>query len=255
MTVLIAACAAGYLASSLVLPRRRRAGLALFGASWLLNAGVFVVNWVVAGEPPFGNMYHVLTILSLCFLPFYVLLALRDEMDRLAVYFAATSAVPLLGALFMKREVAWRRLPALRSVWFTPHVMSYVLSYSLAAVAFVLTLVPFLRKAALKREDDGRYEESRHRVLLLAFPFMTFGLLLGAVWADAAWGDYWSWDPKETWSLITWTLYLIYFHCRRSPRLRRFAGAVQVLAFLALLTTFLLVNLLPRLSGALHSYA
>jgi ABC-type transport system involved in cytochrome c biogenesis permease subunit len=84
---------------------------------------------------------------------------------------------------------------------------------------------------------------------------MTFGLLSGALWAEEAWGVYWSWDPKETWALITWTLYLVYFHCRRSPSLQRFADAAQMAAFLALLTTYLLVNLLPKLASALHSYA
>ena len=83
---------------------------------------------------------------------------------------------------------------------------------------------------------------------------MTFGLLSGALWAEEAWGRYWSWDPKETWSLITWTLYLIYFHCRRSPGLRQWSPAAHVLAFLALLTTFFLVNLLPKMGSVLHSY-
>jgi ABC-type transport system involved in cytochrome c biogenesis permease subunit len=155
----------------------------------------------------------------------------------------------------MGRDVAWRRMPALRSVWFVPHVMSYVLAYALAAVAFALTLVAFVRRTALGRTDDARHEEATHRVLLLAFPFMTFGLLLGAVWADAAWGDYWGWDPKETWALIMWTLYVMYFHCRMSPRFRRYAGAVQVIAFLTLIVTFLFVNLLPRFSATLHSYS
>ncbi|MCX6984254.1 MAG: cytochrome c biogenesis protein CcsA, partial [Lentisphaerae bacterium] len=64
-----------------------------------------------------------------------------------------------------------------------------------------------------------------------------------------------SWDLKETWSLITWTLYLIYFHCLAKKELRNCAGLVQVLAFLALITTFFLVNLWPKLSSVLHSYS
>lgn len=91
-------------------------------------------------------------------------------------------------------------------------------------------------------------------MLLLAFPFMTFGMLSGALWAEEAWGVYWSWDRKEVWSLITWTLYVVYFHSRLSPRTRRWAPTLQSVAFVALVITFLAVNLLPKLSSALHSY-
>ena len=84
---------------------------------------------------------------------------------------------------------------------------------------------------------------------------MTFGMLSGALWAEEAWGVYWSWDPKETWSLITWGCYLIYFHCRTRRYLHKYEETAELLAFLALLTTFTLVNLLPKLSSALHSYA
>lgn len=80
-------------------------------------------------------------------------------------------------------------------------------------------------------------------------------MLSGAIWADQVWAACWSWDPKETWSLITWTLYLIYLHCRRSPAYRRYAGVAHALAFAALLITFVLVNLLPKMAGVLHRYA
>ena len=84
---------------------------------------------------------------------------------------------------------------------------------------------------------------------------MTFGMLSGALWAEEAWGIYWSWDAKETWALVTWSAYLIYFHCRMSPRFKPYATVAQILAFIFLLITFLVVNLLPKMGSLLHSYA
>lgn len=254
---LLTASATCYLAAWPLLTKRpTKPGIALMAAGWGISAALFVVNGLIAGEPPFGNMYHVQVVLSLCFVPLYMLLSVRDKLNWTAPYFAVAAALPLVGALFMERDVHWRRIPALQSPWFVPHVLAYMISYALAAIAVALTIARLVRT---RPENDmnasGKYKAATLETLRLAFPFMTFGMLSGALWAEEAWGVYWSWDAKETWSLITWILYLVYFHCRYSPRLQRYADLAQILAFLALLTTFFLVNLLPKLASALHSYA
>ncbi len=251
----------------LFLAQYRGAGFATFTGGWVANACIVAVNWTVGGHPPFGNMYHVMVFLGLCFLPLYLLLRYRHGLGWLHAYFALASVVAMVGALSIGltrgRGIVWQRMPALQSPWFVPHVVSYMISYALATVAFVLTMTGVFKgwkgegdEALTPSAESGKsvYAQASHTVLRIALPFMTFGLLSGALWAEEAWGRYWSWDPKETWSLITWTLYMIYLHCRRSPRLRHRARIAQILAFAALLTTFLLVNLLPRLSSVLHSY-
>ena len=254
-TVLAASCAGMYaLAAVGLVCRLRRGGMALFAAAWVLNAVLVAFNWRACGQPPFGNMYHVLTVLSLCFLPAHVVLRLKDGLGWNAAYFAAASVLPLIGTLCMEQDVVWRRMPALQSPWFVPHVLAYMFSYSLAAVAFLLTVAGWLQRRG-RGEIGTDLDNAGHHTLRLAFPFMTFGLLSGALWAEEAWGTYWSWDIKETWSLITWMVYAICLHCRTRENLRRFAMPAHVLGFMALLTTFLLVNLLPKLSSALHSYA
>ena len=251
-TMLAASCAGMYTLAAIALAGRRcRGGMILFAAAWLLNAALVAFNWRACGQPPFGNMYHVLTVLSLCFLPAHGVLRWKDGLGWPAVYFAAASVVPLVGTVCMEQDVAWRRVPALQSPWFVPHVLAYMISYSLAAVAFLLTIAGWLQP----RERRDAFTDAGHLTLRFAFPFMTFGLLSGALWAEEAWGAYWSWDIKETWSLITWMAYALCLHCRTQHNLRRFATPAQVCGFLALLVTFLLVNLLPKLSSALHSYA
>lgn len=256
ITMVLAAIAATYLLGWLGLSRRcRRTGYALFGLAWTGNAGLFVFNWLAAGEPPLGNMYHVQVVLALCFLPLCLLAARRPDLAWTAPFFAFASALPLLGAIFMEKNVEWQRVPALQSPWFVPHVLAYMIGYALAAVAFVLTMTRLVRDRIMHQPELSRYRVASRAIVRLSFPFMTFGMLSGALWAEQAWGAYWSWDQKETWALITWMLYVLYLHCLARKSLERIAEPVQILAFIALLTTFFLVNLLPKLSSVLHSYA
>jgi cytochrome c-type biogenesis protein CcsB len=91
-----------------------------------------------------------------------------------------------------------------------------------------------------------------HQMIMFGFLFLTLGIITGAVWANSAWGTYWSWDPKETWSLITWFIYAILLHLRlmRGWNGKRIA-IVSIIGFMAVLFTYFGVNLLP----GLHSYA
>ncbi len=236
--------------------RQRLPARLCFVAGFVLNAAIIAINWLGCGQPPLGNMYHVLSFLPLCFLPLWGFLNWRDSLKWLLPHFAFAAVLPMIGAMVLlgrgRADLEWQRIPALQSVWFVPHVVSYMVSYALMAVAVVLIV------ESLATHNPGRSraaDEAAYQVTRLAMPFMTFGLLIGAVWADAAWGTYWGWDPKETWSLITWMLYLVYFHCRRTPELRRAAPWAAIFAFVALLTTFIIVNLLPKFGGGLHSYS
>lgn len=238
----------------LFLSRKEGAARVAYACGWALTLALLVLNGVLAQAPPLGNMYQVQVLLALCFLPAHLALRLRYGLGWTAPYFAVASALPLIGALFMDKDIGWRRMPALQSPWFVPHVTAYIVSYSLSAVAFAMTIVKLARWRR-PGGTDPRYDPASRQVLRLAFPFMTFGLLSGALWADSAWGAYWSWDPKETWSLITWTLYAICLHVQTRPGLRRYADVSQVLAFAALLVTFIVVNVMPRFASALHGYA
>jgi ABC-type transport system involved in cytochrome c biogenesis permease subunit len=247
---LLSVSAAGYLLSGIlfVMKRLRSARVALLTA-WVLNAVVLTVNALIVRDIPLGNMYQVQVVLALCFAPLLILLSVREKLGWTGVYFSFASALPMVGAVFMDKQAAWKRMPALQSGWFVPHVLAYMISYALCTVAFILLIRLLGRKA-----DRAEIRRAIYQILRTAFPFMTFGLLSGALWAEEAWGQYWSWDAKEVWSLITWGFYLLYFHSRKSswPKIADWA---HLLAFLALLTTFFMVNLLPKLGSLLHSYA
>lgn len=222
---------------------RAVAGARLLWAGWLGGLLLLVCNALLAQAPPFGNMRHVLCFFALVLVPAWYYLR-RMQRVELGAYFAWAAVIALIGALCMPLQAGWRQMPALQSPWFVPHVTSYVIAYGLLTVSALLAL----------RSCTG--EESHmvaaDAVVRLAFPFMTFGLWSGALWADAAWGRYWAWDIKEVWSLITWSLYIIYFHCRALQMVWR--RCLLLVAFGAVVVTFLVVNLLPHLNS-LHSYA
>lgn len=246
---LLIVSAVGYLLSGvLFLLKRSRSAIAAMVAAWLVNLAVLLLNGLIVKDIPLGNMYQVQGVLAFCFLPLFALLAKCDRLGWTGVYFAFASALPMIGAIFMDKQATWKRMPALQSDWFVPHVLAYMISYALCAVAFIMLIRLWCSK------ERAELRRAIYQILRTAFPFMTFGMLSGALWAEEAWGQYWSWDAKEVWSLITWGLYLVYFHCRKSAW-NKHADWAHLLAFLALLTTFFLVNLLPKLGSLLHSYA
>ena len=215
-----------------------------FAAAWCVALLLFVADWVLALAPPFGNMRHVLAFFPLVMVPAACYLR-RFRGLELTGWLAAASVIALIGALCMPLQAAWRQMPALQSPWFAPHVIAYVVSYGLMTVAALLVLASWRSESRLRAADA---------VVRLALPFMTFGLWSGALWADAAWGGYWAWDIKEAWSLLTWCIYLIYLHLERYPAFAGWRRPLLLLGFAAVIVTFLVVNLLPRIES-MHSYA
>jgi len=258
MTHLIVLAFIGYLvAGFLLLTKQKRFGFVVF----LIAAHLCVIHvakdWRETGQPPLGSMYHVLVFLGASALPSYAAIVLGRKLKWMAPVIVLCGAAPLALTLMpihsFQRDAAWHLAPALQSPWFIPHVMAYMVSYLLCFIAAVIHATAFLFSEE-GSENNTRLVSSAHEVLTLAFPLLTFGMLSGALWANSIWGRYWSWDQKEVWAAITWTMYLVYFHCRKGGKMRRFTGLAHAMAFLALLTTFFLVNILPKLASKLHSY-
>lgn len=136
-------------------------------------------------------------------------------------------------------------MPALRSLWFLPHLIVYMIAYSLMAIASVWSLLSFFRQKF--------HSEMPYKLLVTSSALLLIGMLCGAVWAKAAWGQYWTWDAKECWAAVTWMLTLVGIHL---PAARRVKLSVLViwLAFLAMQITWYGVNYLPSAIYSLHIY-
>lgn len=138
--------------------------------------------------------------------------------------------------------------PALRSLWFVPHLVVYMVAYSSMAVSVILALTSFFVK-------KGNLMDLSDRLLRTSSVLLLSGMLCGCVWAKQAWGDYWTWDPKECWAGVTWLLTLVYMHLaplkKKSSAL---AVAVLLLSFLSIQVTWYGVNYLPSAHESLHTY-
>lgn len=142
-------------------------------------------------------------------------------------------------------------IPALQSYWLVLHVTLSFIGESFFVVAFVCAIYYL---AARDEERRKNLDRLTYTAIAIGYPIFTAGaLIFGAIWAQTAWGSYWSWDPKETWALITWLVYTAYLHSRFVKRLRGKVSAVlAIVGFAFTMFTFFGVNYL--LSG-LHSYA
>ena len=165
---------------------------------------------------------------------------------------AALLSVAAFLILLLRHSHAQRELmPALQSPWFAPHVVAYMIAFTLLGAATILALMQLL--GGKKAEKLRLWTDA---LVLPGLAFLTFGMLLGAIWAQEAWGHYWVWDPKETWAAATWLVYLLYVHFRHvRPEGRRTAVLILLLAFACLQVSWWGVNYLPAAQGlSLHVY-
>lgn len=226
----------------------------IFTLGFIFNALVVAQRWYAAGRPPFVNLYESLVFFAGSIVLIYLAVELIYKLKILGAPVSLLASLILGYASLLNRTIE-PLLPALQSNWIVIHVIAYFLGYGAVTIAFTASLLYLIisHKPGQDSSLSLRLDTLSYRLIAFAFPFLTVGLTTGAVWANVAWGSYWSWDPKETWSLITWLIYALYLHVRivRGWQGRK-AAYLSVIAFLAVLFTFLGVNFL--LAG-LHSYA
>ena len=227
-----------------------RLATALLLITWGALTGRLLARGLEAGHWPLTNRYEF----ALCFVWAVITVYLLVEAswrERRAGPFVL--AVALLVATYAITRPPDERavsplLPALRSVWLQVHVLTAMVGYGTSGVAAGLGTMRLVSRDAGQRWPLAEeIEQTMVRVVELGFPWLTLGILTGAIWAQYAWGRYWGWDPKETWSLVTWLWYLMVVHAHPLRRWRGRRLAVLVLAgFGLVLFTFAGVPWLVR---------
>lgn len=253
-------------------------GNVALGLSWIAISVALAARWQGGGFAPMSNQYESLIALVWAILLLHFVLSASRTVGGMAFWTALLSLL-FLGVASLLDPAIRPLMPALQSNWLLFHVATTLLAYAslgLATVSSVIFLIrhrsahisprkhplPKSRGATFTGGTTGPPSASQElenidsftfRAITLGFILLTIGVILGAVWANEAWGTYWSWDPKETWSLITWFVYAIAVHLRRLHKWqgKRFAW-LAVAGFACVLFTYFGVNYL--LSG-LHSYA
>ncbi len=244
-------------------------------ATWTALAGLIaqsvalIIRWKTSydlgmGHAPLANFYESLIFFAWTIVLLYLLMEWRLKNRSIGVFvmpmaFLIMSYASIAPGINNRIEPL---IPALQSNWLTSHVLTCFMGYAAFTVAFALGIM-FLVKNATGADSSGsgefirrlpseyQMDELIYSCAALGFIFLTLGIVTGSVWAHYAWGSYWSWDPKETWSLITWLTYavMLHVHLVRGWRGRRMA-IMAIVGFGCVLFTYLGVNLLP----SLHSY-
>lgn len=221
--------------------------VAMMGAA--ANLAAIIARTLLSGHLPLTNGYEFI----LCFTCITVLLYLgyekmsHSKSGGAILMIIATVLLLTVNALMPNQHgTVGPLMPALKSPWLTSHVLTAAIAYSLFALGAALAAVRLFKK-------DNQDDINVYRTVAAGFVMLSISIVLGGIWAEQAWGTYWSWDPKETWALITWIIYAIYLHIYRKKGWRGNNANIMVVAgFVLVLFTFFGVNFL--LSG-LHSYA
>jgi cytochrome c-type biogenesis protein CcsB len=213
------------------------------------------------GHAPLSNLYESLVFFAGVIALLHLVLVWRYRNMMLGL-FSTPLAFLAMAYASLSPNISDRiqpLIPALKSNWLIAHVMTCFVGYASFAIAFGISLMYLLRSrqtatpgSLLDRlPANAVLDELTHQLVMFGFLFLSAGIITGAVWANSAWGRYWGWDPKETWSLITWFVYATLLHARlmRGWQGKRIA-VLSVIGFSAVLFTYFGVNLLP----GLHSY-
>ncbi len=235
--------------------RLASAATVFLSAGALAQTTYLVLRWIAAGRAPFSNMFESLVLFAWAVVVVYLAMQVRRKIPVLGAATALLAVLTLAYASTYETKIQ-PLMPALRSNWLTVHVFTVFLGYGGFGLAFlsgVAYLVAARAGSKARPETVEAFDLATGKTISFGFLFLTVGIIAGAVWANSAWGTYWSWDPKETWSLITWFIYAVFLHCRfmRGWRGKR-AAWISVIGFASVVFTYFGVNFL--LSG-MHSYA
>jgi len=238
-----------------------KGALVITVAGLLLQTAAIIMRWVHSyqlgiGHAPLSNFYESLIFFSWSIIFVYLIMRKRYR-NNLFGGIAVFSSFLILAYASLSGNVNCTiqpLIPALKSNWLISHVASSFLAYACFAIAFGTSILYLLKIKMNVRilPDAHSLDEVTYKMISIGFVLLTLGIITGAAWADRAWGRYWGWDPKETWSLITWLIYGAFLHTHLARGWRGIKmSLISIIGFIAVIFTYLGVNYI--LAG-LHSY-
>ncbi len=241
-------------------------GVSLVVVAFVFHLAALVLRGLATQRVPWGNMYEFVTLTCAAAVLAGLILLRRPDLRTLWVF----ALTPILILMFVAGTVLYANaapvVPALQSYWLPIHVSIVSIGSGVFLISGVSSMLFLLRLRFADSSDDSklgtwvhRLPEARvldqlaYKTTIFAFPLFGAGVVLGAIWAEAAWGRFWGWDPKETVSFIAWVIYAAYLHARATSGWRDTRAAwINVAGFVAMLFNLFIINMV--VSG-LHSYA
>ena len=237
-------------------------------AGLIAHSGAIVLRWVESyrmgmGHAPFSNLYESLIFFAWTIMLLYMLVEWRTRSRTMGAFATPLAFLAMAYASYSPNINSQIQplIPALKSNWLISHVITCFFGYAAFGLSFGLSIMYLIKRLEGQGSGNvflrlipgrGHLDELNYQMVVIGFLMLTLGIITGSVWAHSAWGTYWSWDPKETWSLITWLIYASVLHSRlvRGWKGRRIA-ILCFIGFFCVLFTYFGVNYL----AGLHSYA
>jgi cytochrome c-type biogenesis protein CcsB len=228
----------------------------LTGIGFIIHTASIIYRYVAAGHIPISNAHEATSFFSWCIILIFFILEFRYRIILLASFIMPIVLILMLSSSMLPREIK-PLSPVLQSYWLGIHTVFAFLGNAAFALAFGIGLMYLVQEHFVKSKHLGGLferlpslqilDEINYRLIKMGFPLLTLAIITGALWAESAWGSYWNWDPRETWSLITWFIYAIILHARLVAGWRgKRAAFLSIIGFLTILIAFFGIKLLQK---------
>ncbi len=211
-----------------------------------------ILLWIEIERPPLKTLAETRLIYALI-VSWIILLLFYKTKNKILFILGFLMSISFLIVDILHPEYQTKNLmPALQSIWFVPHVLVYMLSYAILGAASLNLIVAMF---STKLNKSSILFKQTMNLIIIGFAFLSIGLILGAIWAKIAWGDYWTWDPKENFALLTWLFYLLAIHLFIFyPHKQRLINTILIISFFVLIITWFGIKYFPSGVGSVHIY-
>ncbi len=232
----------------------QRIAIGLMIVGFVLHSTLLVINGIRAGHFPINNLHETLCFTGWAIAAVFLVLSYIYRLKILGIYAAPLITLTLIIA-YQLPKVSPQDPTLFKNFWLVAHIVTLFLGNAAFSLACGLGLLYLLQENAIKKKNMGFFfkrlpslellDTTGYACIVAGFSLITIGLITGIIYAKAIWGRFWSWDPKEIWSVITWLFYAVLLHERLTVGLRgKRAAIMAVVGFGVLLFTFLGVNFL-----------
>ncbi len=233
-----------------------RIGMYLAAAGFVFHTVNIALRYAKGGHIPVTTMHEAASFFSWCVLLLFFFHEIRYKLGLLSSFIMPIVFILMFSSAIFPREIK-ALSPVLQSYWFGIHVVLAFLGDAAFAMACGIGIMYLLQERHVKSKHLGGLfqklpslqvlDEINYHLITMGFPLLTFAMITGVIWANAAWGTYWRWDPKEVWSLITWFIYALVLHLRLTVGWRgKKAAILSIVGFIVVIFAFFGVTLILK---------
>ncbi len=245
--------AAGYITYIFKPEQKWSAGASLWAplAGFLCHIAYFAFRWSESGRIPITSFFEAANFLGMGIILVFLIMEVRFKIAALGSFMLPLVVILMIPVLILSGDIKTLN-PVLKSGWLGVHTSLAVLGDAAFAFACIVSVMYLIQERQLKSKHLGAIfhrlpsldimDTLSYKALTIGWPLFTLGMITGSIWANSAWGTYWSWDPKETWSLITWVIYLVLLHLRTIGWRGRKMAYLSILGFIFVLVSFFVVS-------------